>query len=290
MIKNRLGISIIICACCLLSASHRQDDSISVKDVEKSLIQLNEKLYVSKYEVSNLEYRIFLSYLKSAQKSHDYEIAIYDSLKWQDALSLNESYVKSYHSHPAYNLYPAVNITYEGATMFCEWLSNTYNSNSKRKFSKVRFKLPSEAEWKFAARGDNENQIFPWIGVHMTETNGQFRANFTRVLQSHISTDISSGLPIVKLRINNDLYEKGYDRMSWSSICAPVHSFEQKKNGICNISGNVAEMLIEKGKTKGGSWASYGYYLRIDAEDEFEKAPAAAAMIGFRYFMEIIEN
>ena len=56
------------------------------------------------------------------------------------------------------------------------------------------------------------------------------------------------------------------------------------------MSGNVAEMLNEPGRTKGGSWASSGYYLRIDAEDEYEGFTEPSPMIGFRYFMEILEK
>ena len=55
------------------------------------------------------------------------------------------------------------------------------------------------------------------------------------------------------------------------------------------MSGNAAEMLITKGRTKGGSWGSSGYYVRIDAEDEF-KDFTSSPYVGFRYFMEIIEE
>ena len=68
---------------------------------------------------------------------------------------------------------------------------------------------------------------------------------------------------------------------------APVDSFDPGANGIYNMSGNVAEMLLEKGATKGGSWGSSGYYVRIDAEDEFQ-GMESSPYVGFRIFMEVI--
>ncbi len=49
-------------------------------------------------------------------------------------------------------------------------------------------------------------------------------------------------------------------------------------------------MLAEAGQTKGGSWASTGYYIRIDAEDEYAGITKPDPRIGFRYFVEIIEE
>ena len=49
-------------------------------------------------------------------------------------------------------------------------------------------------------------------------------------------------------------------------------------------------MLDQAGKTKGGSWDSFGYYIQIDAEDEFAGFNKPSPKIGFRYFMEVIEE
>ena len=171
--------------------------------------------------------------------------------------------------------------------LFCDWLTETYNSNPKRKFEKVKFKLPTEAEWKFAARGADNEQLFPWNGIYMRDSKFQFSANFARVLQSHIARDDSTGIPVIK-EITSDFASKYLNINSSASITAPVQSFMQTENGLYNLSGNVSEMLIEKGKTKGGNWGSFGYHLRIDAEDEFGGSFEPSAKIGFRYFMEVI--
>ncbi len=48
--------------------------------------------------------------------------------------------------------YPVVGISHVDATAYCAWLS---------KKSKRQYRLPSEAEWERAARGDDQ-RIYPW--------------------------------------------------------------------------------------------------------------------------------
>lgn len=54
------------------------------------------------------------------------------------------------------------------------------------------------------------------------------------------------------------------------------------------MSGNVAEMIKEKGIAKGGSWRDIPENLQIDARYKYDGK--AQAFIGFRYFVEILEK
>ena len=58
--------------------------------------------------------------------------------------------------------------------------------------------------------------------------------------------------------------------------------------GLYNMSGNVAEMLSEKGITKGRSWMSTKENIEINARNKYDGV--ALPFIGFRYFAEIIEK
>jgi len=53
-------------------------------------------------------------------------------------------------SHPDQ---PVVAVSWLDAVAYCEWLS---------RITGARFRLPSEAEWERAARGGEEDKVFPW--------------------------------------------------------------------------------------------------------------------------------
>ena len=83
-------------------------------------------------------------------------IKIYpDTLCWirDFAYAYNEPMAKQYFSHPAFGNYPVVGISWKQATAFCEWRTLYLNSflESKNKATESDFRLPTEAQWEYAA-------------------------------------------------------------------------------------------------------------------------------------------
>lgn len=122
--------------------------NVKVKDIEKSLVKISDNVYVSKFDVSNEMYMQFISDLKNSEKKDLYAKCYPDTLKWRTKYAYNEPFVELYHVHPAYFSYPVVNIDKKSAEEFCKWLTEKYNSEKKRKYQNIEFRLPTESEWK----------------------------------------------------------------------------------------------------------------------------------------------
>jgi len=269
-----------LCCSFVFMKKKKGPQPVSGKTIEKSIAVVGENLYASKYEVSNFFYQEFLTELEETGDTKKYEIAKFRKEYWNTEVAYGEP-LNSYHTHPAYDEYPVVNVSHEGANLFCEWLTEKYNSIPKRKFKKVKFRLPSESEWTTAAKAGRDLAIFPWGGYNVQNSKGQFLANFRTIPQSIIKYNKENEAVVLA----DHAFPAGAARFP-----APIKSYLPNDFGLFHMSGNVAEMLAENGRTKGGSWASSGYYIRIDAEDEYAGFTEPSPKIGFRYFMEVIEE
>ena len=256
----------------------KDKDIFSSKAVEKRMVQVAENLYVNQFETTNFEYKEFLKWTKTAKEEKTLRESAIKHDGWNDLFG--EKYALSYSSNSGYDQYPVVNITYEGARNFCDWLTDQYNKDSKRKFRKVKFRLPTAQEWTAMANSGSEISAYPWGSPYLKNSKGKFLANFFKVNESNLK---------IKIDDRNSVEINDIDGRLPFTLPLQVETFSQGPHGLRNLSGNAAEMLAEKGATKGGSWGSSGYYLRIDAEDEF-KDFNYSPYVGFRYVMEVIED
>lgn len=231
-----------------------------------------EAFYMLETELSNLDYKEFLESLKSQGKTTELAIAQVDTLKWRDPNAYNEPFVNYYFQHLAYSQYPLVNISYEGAQLYCKWLTEKLNKTVKG--ITVEAMLPTRAQWIWAARGGIINSHYSVIGPYLKNHEGTITCNYLRIGDESIHYNIQKKCYEVIDDLNGFVLSDNS-----SDITAPVKSYYKNGYGLYNMNGNVAEMVAEKGIAVGGSWKSPGYDVRNESTIQYN---GASTTVGFR--------
>jgi Sulfatase-modifying factor enzyme 1 len=216
-----------------------------------------QAFYMLEAEVTNLAYREFLADLKKTGKFSAYEIAKIDSTGWRFPNAYIEPMVEHYHAHVAYNNYPVVNISQEGARLYCKWLEEKFIAQGYN----VKVRLPELAEWQYAAKGGNENNIYAWEGTFLRSSKGVYLANFQTAAAS----------------------------ADGGAFTAIAKSYQPNNYGLFNMCGNVSEWISTDAMSKGGNWSSKEEFLKIEAPQEYGNSMAASPFIGFRPVITAIQ-
>jgi formylglycine-generating enzyme required for sulfatase activity len=246
-----------------------------------------KSFYIQNAEVTNLEYRTFLfDILLNGEKDAFLKAKPHQYL-WLTATGHTKRKVMKddYFSDKLYNDYPVVNITPEGAELYCKWLSKLYHSNDDN----IIANLPTEKEWMKAAKGKNANASYPWPGDSIQNKNGCFLANFCIEKQNEkLRTNIKCSPK------NKNAYSSAEYMLGDSMMPCKIYSYNPNDFGAFCMTGNVAEMVYEnKTKsiiTKGGSWNSDFDQCKLYNREELNGTVKANPMTGFRPVFRLQPN
>jgi len=274
-------------------------------------------LYAQESETSVGEFNLFLKEMEGTPAFEKYN---YDLSGYSGAI---KEFYERYHAHTPepkhrgrnwrngeenYAHYPVINIPHEAAIAYCNWLTEEYNNQKKRKFKKVKFRLPTIKEWQIAAWGyskfqswnldENTVQVlvsadtnrmlggpgkritistsdlsYPWFNAYYYRKNPQnskhcFMGNF-KVPENYTPCDLP--------KVAGDGY----------SMMGHVASYFPNDIGLYDVVGNVAEMIDQNGKACGGSWDQLPIDCTIRSVATYNKPES---WVGFRVFMEVLEK
>ena len=212
-------------------------------------VKLND-FYMGKYEITVAQFRAFI---ESTNFKTEAEIENSEHRKGSDILNDKGENVFDMQANWRYNAagklrssdedsHPVIHVSWNDAVAFCEWLS--------KREGKL-YRLPTEAEWEYAAGNGVIHSKFSWGEEYPTTQKGG------NVADNSLKKNFVNGLGIV-----TD-YTDGY------IYTAPVGSFAANKFEIYDLSGNVFEWCQD--------WYDPKYYSKSPLENPLEKIG------GFKY-------
>jgi formylglycine-generating enzyme required for sulfatase activity len=290
---------------------------LNLKAIDRSIHQVKGNLFAYETEMTNGIYNLFLNFLEEEGQMElfqlcDYDLSGYDekakrfykdyTAPYKEPLNKKDTLIRNY------NDYPVVNIRHEAAVLFCQWFTEQYNYHpGKKRFKKVKFRLPTLKEWQVAALGYpkfqswdldentllvvipedtisefqngkkttipvNNEVLYPWWTAY------NYRAKPKNVKNCYLGN----------FKVSYDpqpcaAQVVAYD--GWTKM-AGTASYFPNGMGLYDVVGNVAEMIDEKGKALGGGWNDAPNESTIRSVKHFDKPEDS---VGFRVFMEVVE-
>ena len=197
----------------------------------------------------------------------------------------NETYLRNYYSNATYNDYPVVGVTWEQANAFCAWRTDYLLGGLGPEARYVqRYRLPTEAEWEYAARGRNQSE-FPWENEDVKNGNGCFYANFKPDRGNYTKDGnlITSKVAIYSPNTNG-LYDMAGNVAEWTSTIyteAGVSAMNDLNPQLDYKAAKEDPYRLKKKSVRGGSWKDPESYIR-SAWRTWEYQNQPRSYIGFR--------
>jgi len=212
-----------------------------------------------------------------------------DTLAWLHdyAYSYNDPMVERYFWHPVYDNYPVVGVNWKQANAFCIWRTRLMESYlaKKNNASPSEFRLPTEAEWEWAARGGNSFSPYPWGGPYTRNDKGCFLANFKPLRGNYIDDGGATPVIVAHYPANDfGLYDMAGNVSEWCSDAWDESSsnFTWDMNPTYQYNAKEDDPPALKRKVvRGGSWKDISYYIQV-ASRAYEYQDSSKCYIGFR--------
>ena len=220
---------------------------------------------------------------------NDEDINVFpDTLVWirDFAYSYNEPYTRNYFWHPAFDDYPVVGVNWKQTKAFNHWRTKIWNQfKGADEPNTEEFRLPTETEWEWAARGGRDIAPYPWGGYYIRNAKGCLLANF-KPGRGNYPED--GGFYTVKADayFPNDygLYNMAGNVSEWTETAYHPNAYSHTHDLNPDIKYDAKDDDPEAYKRKvirGGSWKDISYYCQTGTRN-WEYQDTTKSYIGFR--------
>jgi formylglycine-generating enzyme len=265
------------------------------EDVPATQINLNKQVtiggfYMDDTEITNNEYRQFIEVMLNDSLDVLGEQYIMtelypDTAVWVKdfAHHMGDPMMEYYYAHPAFDEYPVVGVDWFAAKYFCEWRTKHMNNwRAEQGLWKMpNFRLPSEAEWEYAARGGRDMAKYPWGNPYIRNAKGCMLANFKPGRGNYYDDGFMYTSPVASYFSNDfGLYDMSGNVSEW---CEDAF-YEAAVPVVWDLNPTYNDDNEPRKVVRGGSWKDIAYYLETGTRT-YEYQDTTKSYIGFRCVM-----
>ncbi|MCG6189612.1 T9SS ring complex lipoprotein PorK/GldK [Maribellus maritimus] len=212
-----------------------------------------------------------------------------DTLCWirDFTYSFNEPWATRYFWHPGFAEYPVVGVTWEQARAFCSWrtkIQTTY-LNSRGEPELQAYRLPSEVEWEYAARGGKTYSMYPWGGYYARDEEGVFLANFKPLRGNYVEDGGIGAMKVGSYEPNEyGLYDMSGNVAEWTETAYDEAGYQYFSDINPSFTYNARPddpPVMKRKVIRGGSWKDIAHYIQVSTRS-YEYQDTTKSFIGFR--------
>lgn len=228
-------------------------------------VQISKDFYMCRYEVTVDQMCVFLNVYQNRNSRTEPKKALHNgsTAAWNFEYSGTAPNLV-YRPRAGKNRYPVVNITWPAAEQYCEWLSAELG---------VKVRLPSEAEWEYAARGGNMSKGYVYSGSN----NSSEVSVSTNSSTDKVGTKKPNELGLYDMTGNAMEYCRDFFDWDFYFVCADEIAIDPVNAGKLTADG---KMVI-----RGGSFR-HPDYLKVYTRGCNQHKGDAGNHNGFRFVME----
>jgi len=218
-----------------------------------------------------------------------------DTLSWMHdyAYSFNEPYTNDYYSHTAYDDYPVVGISWKQAVAFTKWRTQQMNKflRANNQQGTPDYRLPTESEWEYAARGGQDLSPYPWGGPYTRNNKGCFLANFKPLRGNYVADGALKTVKVASYNPNGyGLYDMSGNVAEWTSNAFDESAFSYAHDMNSDYHYNAKEddhSVLKRKVIRGGSWKDIAYFIQ-NSTRTYEYQDTSKCYIGFRCAVDFL--